>query len=137
MRRSVVGSFVIAAFVASCGGGKPAAPAGTPKETSAGSAVSAMAKMGNLATDPFAQMSFTFEGNPPAAEIKEKVDKVLAMYGVEVNDQNRSQAGRTLVALRKEHGHSEMAILDKMLSSPAAGEKFDDAAARISAEMNR
>lgn len=129
-------ALIVVAFVlcVSCGGNKPAA---TPATSQPGSAVSAVAKMGNLATDPFAQMSFTFEGNPPKEQIQEKLDKVLAIYGVETTDENRSQAGRTLTALRKEHGHSEMAILDKMLSSSANGQKFDDAATRIAAEMSR
>ena len=116
--------------IAGCGGSKPEAP----KQASQGGMVGAMAKMGNLATDPLAQMSFEFEGNPPKEEIQEKVDKVLMMYGMDASNPNRSTAGRTLVALRKEHGHSEMAILDKMLSTPAEG-KFEDAAAKIAAAM--
>lgn len=130
-------AFLIVAFTlcTSCGANKPATPPTTQQQP--GSAVSAVAKMGNLATDPFAQMSFTFEGNPPAERIKEKVDKVLSAYGMETNDRNRSEAGRTLVALRKQHGHSEMDILEKMMSAPANGEKFEDAAARIAAEMNK
>src|SRR6185295_12572437 len=118
------------ATVAACSGSKPKPAAAEPL----GGMVSAMAKMGNLATDPFAQMSFTFEGNPSKDAIQGKLDKTLMMYGLDLNDNNRSNAGRTLVALRKEHGHSEMAILDKMLSSPAEG-KFEDAAAKIAAAM--
>ena len=108
-----------------------------PSQPQAGSAVTAMSKMANLATDPFAQMSFTFEGNPPAGEIRARVDKVLPMYGLEVTDANRNLAGHTLVALRKEHAHSEMAILDKMLNTPAEGAQFQEAAARIAAQMNQ
>ena len=117
---------------AGCSGSKPQPAANQPQPQ--GGMISAMAKMGNLATDPIAQMSFEFEGNPPKEQIQEKVDKVLMMYGLETNNNNRSSAGRSLVALRKEHGHSEMAILDKMLTSPAEG-NFEDAAAKISAAM--
>ena len=95
-----------------------------------------MAKMGKLATDPIAQMSLEFEGNPPQDQIREKLDKALVLYSLEANNEIRANAGRVLVELRKEHGHSEMAILEKMLSSPAEG-KFEDAAAKISAGMNQ
>jgi len=81
-------------------------------------------------------MSLTFEGNPSAGDIKQKVDRVLGMYGMELTDANRSHAGSTLVTLRKERGHSEMAILDKMLETPANGE-FEAAAASISESMNQ
>ena len=115
-----------------CGGSKPEPAKVQPQ----GGIITAAAKMANLATDPIAQMSFEFDGNPPKEEIREKIDKVLGMYKLDANNENRSNAGRTLVALRKEQGHSEMSILDKMLSSPAEG-KFDEAAARISAAMNQ
>jgi len=120
--------------VTACGG-KHSSPPQTQEK--APSAVAAIAKLGQLATDPIAQMSMTFDGNPPQQEIREKIDKALAMYGMEVNNVNRGLAGRTLVALRKEHGHSEMAILDQMLSTPPDGTKFEDAATRISARMNQ
>ncbi len=123
---------VLFLFAAGCSSTQPA-PSNDSKQ---GSAITAMAKAGQLATDPIAQMSFEFDGNPPQDEIRDKIDKVLAMYGLEVNKINQGTAGRTLVALRKEHGHSEMSILDKMLSSPAEG-KFEDAAARISSAMNQ
>ena len=126
-------SLAIAAVVAltACSS-KPEPAAAQPQPL--GGMVTAMAKMGNLATDPFTQMSFSFEGHPSNEEIQGKLDKALMLYGLDMTFENRSSAGRTLVALRKEHGHSEMAILDKMLSSPAEG-KFEDAAAKISAAM--
>jgi hypothetical protein len=127
--------FSITLMVVGCGGKQPA-PSPNQEQPTPGSAVTAIAKMGNLATDPFGQMSFEFEGNPPKEEIQEKLDKVLAMYHLELNNNNRGQAGRTLIALRKEHGHSEMSILDKMLNSPAEG-TFEEASRRISAEMNQ
>jgi hypothetical protein len=115
-----------------CSGSKPAPaqPQGGP------GMVATMAKMGNLATDPVAQMSFEFDGNPPKDQIQQQVDKVLTMYGLDANNENRGNAGRVLVALRKEHGHSEMSILEKMLNSPVEG-KFEEAATRISAAMNQ
>jgi hypothetical protein len=100
------------------------------------SAVAGLAKMGNLAVDPFAQMALAFEGNPSPDEIRAKLDPVLKMYGVELTNANFSLAGKTLTALRKEQGHSEMAILEKMLQAPTNGEKFDDAARRVSTSMN-
>src|SRR6266567_3847305 len=101
--------FAITFFVAGCSGKEPASSPSQSQPTP-GSAITAIAKIGNLATDPVAQMSFEFDGNPSKEDIREKVDKALAMYHLEANDQNRSSAGRTLVALRKEHGHSEMSI---------------------------
>ncbi len=121
-------------LAASCNQNKPPATPTSEQQTS--SAISAIAKLGNLATDPFAQMSLTFEGNPSPEDIKGKVDRVLGMYGMELTNENRTHAGSTLVTLRKEHGHSEMAILDKMLESPASGE-FEAAAASISESMNQ
>lgn len=120
------------ALAAGCSGSKPAPAAGRPQ----GGIVTAMAKMGKLATDPIAQMSLEFEGNPPQDQIREELDKALIMYGLEANNENRGSAGRVLVALRKEHGHSEMAILEKMLNTTAEG-KFEDAAAKISATMSQ
>jgi hypothetical protein len=132
MRKSLI---VLAAFLLIAGCGNQPKP-GT-SETPTQSAVSRIATLGHFATDPFAQMAFTFEGNPTPELIKEKIDKVLELYGMEVNDANRSEAGRILVGLRKEHGHSEMAILAKMLESPANGAKFEEAAAKVSAAMNQ
>jgi hypothetical protein len=127
---------IVLMLAVSCSGSKPEpAPAASQPQAGPGM-VATMAKMGNLATDPIAQMSFEFDGNPPKEQIGPKVDKVLAMYGLEANNENRSNAGRVLVALRKEQGHSEMSILEKMLNSPAEG-KFEDAAARISAAMSQ
>ena len=126
-------ALVACGVITSCG----EKPAPTPAQQKSPSAIGAIAKIGQLATDPIAQMSLTFQDNPPQEEIREKLDGVLKLYGLEVNNENRSQAGRTLVALRKEHGHSEMQILDKMLTSPTDGTKFDEAAARISAGMNQ
>lgn len=132
MRISLI---VLTVFLLIAGCGSQPKP-GT-SEIPAQSAVSAIAKLGHFATDPFAQMAFTFDGNPPPELIQEKIDKVLEMYGMEVNDANRSEAGRILIGLRKEHGHSEMAILAKMLESPANGAKFEEAAAKVSAAMNQ
>jgi hypothetical protein len=124
---------VVLTIVAGCGN-KPATGEGAaPKQ---GGTVATMAKAGQLATDPIAQMSLEFQGNPPQDQIRVELDKALAMYGLEPNNDNRSNAGRTLVALRKEQGHAEMAILEKMLHSPVEG-KFDEAASKISADMNR
>ena len=45
-----------------------------PPAEAAPSAISAIAKMGQLATDPIALFSLTFEGSPPPEEIREKLD---------------------------------------------------------------
>ena len=127
--------FPITFVIAGCSGKEPTSSPSQSQPTP-GSAITAIAKMGNLATDPVAQMSFEFDGNPSKEEIQEKVDKALAMYHLEANNQNRGNAGRILVALRKEYGHSEMSILDKMLGSPAEG-SFDEASAKIAAAMNQ
>jgi hypothetical protein len=106
-------------------------------EEQAAATVSVYAKMGRVATNEFAQMSLSFQGNPPEQEIQDKVDKALGLFGLDANESNRNMAGRTLVALRKETGNSEMAILARMLSTPGSGGKFEDAAARTAEEMNR
>jgi hypothetical protein len=126
---------IVLMVTVSCSGSKTD-PAPAASQQGGPGYVATMAKMGNLATDPIAQMSFEFEGNPPKEQIQPQVDKVLALYGLEVTNENRSNAGRVLVALRKEHGHSEMSILEKMVNSPVEG-KFEDAAAKISASMNQ
>ena len=64
------------------------------------------------------------------------LDKVLNKYGVELNNNNYGLAGKTLTSLRKEMGHGEMAILEKMLTAETNGETFDDAARRVSTSMN-
>ena len=120
--------------LANCSNKKEAAPAAAPKEDPG--YVSGLAKMGKLATDPFTQMALSFDGNPAPDEIHERMDSVLTKYGMELNNTNRSLAAKTLTALRKEQGHSEMDILQGMLTAPTNDEKFDDAARRVSTSMN-
>jgi hypothetical protein len=134
MLKVVLLVFTITFFAMGCSGKEPANSPNQVQPTP-GSAITAIAKMGNLATDPLAQMSFEFDGNPAKEQIRENLDKALAMYHLDANDQNRSSAGRTLIALRKEHGHSEMSILGQILISTAEG-TFDEASARIAAAMN-
>lgn len=126
-------SLITVLVLAGCSGetrkAEPAAPA-------APSAVAGFAKMGGLAVDPFAQMALFFEGNPLPDEIHARMDEVLLRYNVELNNNNYGLTGKTLTALRKEMGHSEMAILEKMLTAETNGESFDDAARRISTSMN-
>ncbi|HYR86446.1 MAG TPA: hypothetical protein VE422_20330 [Terriglobia bacterium] len=111
-------------------------PSSTTTEQQPKSAMAGAAKMGQLATDPFAQMSLSFEGNPPAAEIQARMDKVLPLYGLEINNENRTRAGQTLVALRKQYGASEIGVLDNMITTPPSG-KFEEAADRIAARLNQ
>jgi hypothetical protein len=117
--------------IANCGGKEPA----SDQKDNPGY-VTGLAKMGKLATDPFTQMSLEFDGNPAQETIQEKLDPVLARYGMELNNTNRVLAAKILTALRKEQGHSEMDILEKMQTAPTNDEKFDDAARRVSTGMN-
>jgi hypothetical protein len=114
----------------------PACAKEEKKAEPAPSAVAGIAKMGALAVDPFAQMSLTFEGNPTAIEIQPKLDEVLTKYGMELNNNNRGLAGKTLTALRKELGQSEMKILEKMQTAETQNQSFDDAARRVATSMN-
>ena len=127
-RRGQVILIALGLLLTSCSKEEPA--------TQTPSAVAGLAKMGNLAVDPFAQMALAFDGNPSPDEIRAKLDPVLKMYGVELTNANFSLAGKTLTAVRKEQGHNEMAILEKMLQAPTNGEKFDDAARRVATSMN-
>src|SRR5688500_12733972 len=134
MRNRYLLSFLVLSGLAGCGRSEDKPAAAPP---SSPSAVSGMAKMGQLATDPFSQMSLAFDGNPQPGEIQQKSDQVLTMYSVELNNSNRGLAGKTLTALRKEQGHSEMSVLEKMIQLPTNGETFDDAARRASTAMNQ
>ena len=130
MKRTVL-ILVTLVLVAGCGGEKKA------QEKKQPSAIAVYVKMGNLAVDPFAQMSLFFEGNLPKEQIQEKLDKVLEKYSMELNNSNRTLAGKTLTALRKELGQTEMNILEKMLTAETDSQSFDDAARRIATAMNQ
>ena len=133
MRLTILFASVL--FIAGCS--KSASPAQTAAPASEPpSAITAVAKLGEFATDPVTQFSLSFEGNPAPEEIREKLEAAMKSYGLEINDTNTAQAGNALIALRKEKGHSEIAILDKMLAAPPSG-TFQEAAERISSELNQ
>jgi hypothetical protein len=135
MQIRLVLSFLVLLGIAACGDADQK-QAVMPK-TLQPSPLAGMAAMGQLASDPFSQMSLAFDGNPLPSEIQPKLDQVLTMYNVELNNANRGLAGRTLTELRKEQGHSEMSILDRMIQAPTNGEKLEDAARRVSTAMNQ
>ena len=81
--------------------------------------------------DAIEQMEIAFIGGHSQAEIKAKIDRAMDLYDLAKTSENYSRAGSVLVALRKEYGPSEMAILDEMilLGSAEANLSFPDAAA--------
>lgn len=70
---------------------------------------------------PLDQMVLAFEGNHSRAEIKDRMDEAMGLYGVALTEENYSRAGSTVVSLRREYGPSEMEILDYMIRSHAPG----------------
>lgn len=88
-----------------------------------------------LPSDPLDQMVIAFEGNFTREQIQTTVDHALQLYGLPATDENRSRAGSTLVALRKEGGVWEMVILEFMICSYVDGVNlsFPEAAAIASA----
>lgn len=80
---------------------------------------------------PLAQAALAFEGNHAQSDIKTALDRALTLYALPVTDENYSRAASTLVALRKENGTAEMAILDYMIRShvPGVSMTFPQAAA--------
>ena len=77
------------------------------------------------------QAEIAFVGGHSRAQIKERLDEALGLYGLPITEENYSRAGSTLVALRKANGTSEMEILDHMVRSHVSGVKisFPEAAA--------
>lgn len=82
-------------------------------------------------------MVIAFEGNFTREQIQTPLDHALQLYGLPITDENRSRAGSTLVALRKEGGVREMVILGFMICSYVDGVNlsFPDAAAIASAAI--
>ena len=70
------------------------------------------------------QMSVAFEGNWTVSKIKPVLERAMKLYGVAITEENRSRAGSTLVALRKEYGPSEMEILGYMIRSHVPGDSI-------------
>ncbi len=66
-------------------------------------------------------MEIAFVGGYTRVEIEARIDRAMALYGLPITDENYSRAGSALVALRKEVGVPEMAILDYMIRSHVAG----------------
>ena len=72
--------------------------------------------------DAIEQMEIAFIGGHSQAEIKAKIDRAMDLYDLAKTSENYSRAGSVLVALRKEYGPSEMAILDELRTSPRRAE---------------
>jgi hypothetical protein len=71
--------------------------------------------------DPVDQMVVAFEGSHTRAEIKTRLDRAMQLFDLPLTDENYSRAGSSLVALRRDLGPSEMAILDFMIRSHTPG----------------
>jgi hypothetical protein len=74
--------------------------------------------------DALSQMEIAFEGSYTKEQIKEKLDKAMALYDLPINEENYSRSGSALVGLRKETGIKEMAILNYMIRSKVPGVKI-------------
>lgn len=75
--------------------------------------------------DALGQMEVAFEGSYTRAIIKQRLEKAMQLYKVPITEENYSRAGSTLVALRKQNGIREMAILDHMIRSHVRGVNVD------------
>jgi hypothetical protein len=82
-------------------------------------------------TDALDMMVVAFEGGYSRAEIKERMDKAMTLYGLSLSEDEYNRAGSVLVALRNKSGISEMKILNYMIRSHVSGVNltFPDAAA--------
>jgi len=81
--------------------------------------------------DALDQAEIAFVGGYGRPQIQERLDTALRLYGHPITQENYSRAASALVALRKENGTSEMAILDHMIRSHTEGVNinFPEAAA--------
>lgn len=87
--------------------------------------------------DALVQMELVFEGGHSQEEIKAKVDRSLADFGMEPSEANYRRVGDVLVALANHNAQeagcptcTEMAILDYMLATgPLEGTEWHEAAA--------
>ncbi|MCH8872128.1 hypothetical protein IH824_05035 [candidate division KSB1 bacterium] len=70
------------------------------------------------------QMMVVCEVGYTKEQIKRRLDKTMRLYGVAITEENYSRAGSALVALRKETGAKEMAVLDHMIRSHVPGLDF-------------
>jgi hypothetical protein len=72
-------------------------------------------------THPLDQAVLAFVGNSTRSEIKSRMDVALQLYGLQLTEENYRRAGSALVALRKQNGTPEMAILGYMIRSHVDG----------------
>ena len=75
----------------------------------------------HLPSDPLALAQAAFVGNHSRDQIKLRLDRALTLYGMPITDDNYSRAASSLVALRRENGVAEMAVLDYMIRSHVPG----------------
>lgn len=65
--------------------------------------------------DALTKMQAVFEGNYSRAEIKNKLDSVMFLYGVPITETNYKKYGSGLCYASDKSGYREMDILDAML----------------------
>lgn len=126
------GAIVAAAILGGTLSGSRETSEAVPSFSSTSSAPSSPATAPNR--DALDAMVIAFEGLHTRAAIKERLERAMTIYGLDVTEDNRHRAGSTLVALRKANGTHEMAILDHMIRSHVPGVKitFPEAAAMSS-----
>lgn len=122
----------IAFIVAACGGSEPAAATPRPAEPPAAT----------VPSDALSQMEIAFVGTPRQSVIQDKIDAALALYGLELTEENDRHAGDALVSVRigaQERGCdacTEMATLDQMLrDGRLPGVEFSEAVAWASTAL--
>ena len=85
-------------------------------------------------SDALRLAELAFAGNHSRQQIKDHMDRAMELYGLPRTEENYNRAASALVALRKENGTPEMAILDYMIRShvPGVEVSFPNAAAMAS-----
>jgi hypothetical protein len=102
------------------------------QQSSAGIAAELRSATSSTAAMPaLDQAVLAFEGGFTRQEIRERLDVALRLYSLSATEENYSRAGSALVALRKQNGTPEMAILGYMIRSHVEGVNlsFPEAAA--------
>lgn len=70
----------------------------------------------NNTPDALDMMTSTFTGDYNRDQIKIKVDEVLNLYKLPINDENYSRTGSMLISLKKENNVKEMDMLNCMIN---------------------
>ena len=100
----------------------PPPPATAPLTSSGGGGTSSGGgNAGGTSSVALDQMAVAFEGGYSRAAIEARMREGMELYGLAWTEDNRSRAGSTLVALRREYSIEEMRILDYMICSHVPG----------------